>query len=143
MTIVTFDPVSAAVGGVLLGLAVTLLMLLTGRIAGVAGVAAELISPWSYDRAWRVAFLLGLIAAPFLAAMFGHAIAVPRMTESWALVIGSGLLVGFGSRLGTGCTSGHGICGIARLSPRSIVATGVFMAVAIVVVTVTRHVIGS
>jgi uncharacterized membrane protein YedE/YeeE len=142
MTIVGFDPISAAIGGALIGLAVTLMMLLTGRVAGVAGVAAEFISPWSYDRAWRLAFLLGLVAAPFLVATVGYAILPPPMAESWALVIVSGLLVGFGSRLGTGCTSGHGICGIARLSPRSITATMVFMAVAVAVVVVTRHWIG-
>jgi uncharacterized membrane protein YedE/YeeE len=139
----TFDPVPAAIGGALIGLAVTLLMLLNGRLAGVAGVTGELISPWSKDRVWRLTFLLGLIAAPLLAMVAGHRIEVPRMPESWTLIIASGLLVGFGSRLGSGCTSGHGVCGIARLSPRSIVATMVFMAVAIGAVTIIRHWSGS
>jgi uncharacterized membrane protein YedE/YeeE len=143
MTIVSFDPISAAIGGVLIGIAVTLMMWLTGRVAGVAGVAAEFISPSSGEKGWRLAFLLGLIAAPFLAAAFGRPVATPRMAESWALVIASGLLVGFGARLGAGCTSGHGICGIARLSPRSIIATVVFMVVAIATVTIQRHLIGS
>ncbi len=138
-----FDPITAAIGGALIGLAVTLLMLLNGRLAGVAGVTGELISPWSKDRAWRLTFLLGLIAAPLLATVTGHGIEVPRMPESWTLIVAAGLLVGFGSRLGAGCTSGHGVCGIARLSPRSIVATMVFMAVAIGIVTIMRHWSGS
>jgi uncharacterized membrane protein YedE/YeeE len=89
-----------------------------------------------------VAFIGGLIAAPLAAALLGYAVPTPRMPGSYITVVVGGLLVGFGTRLGSGCTSGHGICGIARLSPRSIVATGVFMMAAIIVVALTHHVFG-
>lgn len=134
-----FTPISAAVGGALIGLSAVLLMLLNGRIAGVTGVFAGLIDPISTDRLWRAAFIIGLIAAPLSAALLGYAIPVPQMPASLITVAGAGLLVGFGTRLSNGCTSGHGICGIARLSPRSITATIVFMGAAIVVVALTRH----
>jgi uncharacterized membrane protein YedE/YeeE len=138
-----FTPISAAVGGALIGLAAVLLMLLNGRIAGVTGVFAGLIDPLSTDRGWRATFVIGLIAAPLSAALLGYTIPIPHMPPSLITITAAGLLVGFGTRLSNGCTSGHGICGIARLSPRSITATAVFMAAAIVVVAVTRHVIGS
>lgn len=137
-----FTPISAAIGGALIGLAAVLLMMLNGRIAGVAGVFAGLIDPLSTDRGWRATFVIGLIAAPLSAALLGYTIPIPHMPPSLITIAAAGLLVGFGTRLGNGCTSGHGICGIARLSPRSITATAVFMAAAIVVVAVTRHVIG-
>ena len=138
----SFDPISAAIGGALIGLAVTLLMLLNGRLAGISGVMGDLLEPGTLFKGWRVAFLAGLIAAPLLAKAAGYAYSAPRMPESWLIVVGAGLLVGVGTRMSNGCTSGHGICGIARISPRSIVATLVFMAVAIVVVAVTRHGMG-
>jgi uncharacterized protein len=131
-----FDPVSAAVGGALIGLAATLLMLLTGRIAGIAGILGDLLG--GQDRAWRLAFVLGLIAAPLALTAGGFALRAPQMPTLLVVAI-SGLLVGFGSRLGNGCTSGHGICGIARLSPRSIAATLTFVIVAMLVVAITRH----
>ena len=132
-----FDPVSALVGGGLIGLAAVLLMLLNGRIAGVSGILGEALA--GEDRGWRLAFLIGLIAAPLLLGAIGRPAAPPQMPASFAIVIAAGLLVGFGTRLGGGCTSGHGVCGIARLSPRSITATLVFMATAMVVVAVMRH----
>jgi uncharacterized protein len=137
-----FTPISAAIGGALIGLAAVLLMLLNGRIAGVTGVFAGLIDPLATDRTWRATFIVGLIAAPLSAALLGYAIPIPHLPPSLITVAGAGLLVGFGTRLSNGCTSGHGICGIARLSPRSITATGIFMLAAIVVVAVTRHVVG-
>jgi hypothetical protein len=137
-----FTPISAAIGGALIGLAAVLLMLFTGRIAGIAGITGGLISPRTDDRAWRLAFIAGLIAVPLAAALLGHAVAMPKMPGSFVTIAVAGLLVGFGTRLGNGCTSGHGICGIARLSPRSIAATVVFMAAAIIVVALTRHVFG-
>jgi uncharacterized membrane protein YedE/YeeE len=140
---VPFDPVSAAVGGALLGLSVSLLMLLNGRLAGISGLLGDLIEPGTLYKGWRIAFLIGLIAAPVIAMVAGYKYSAPRMPESWAVVIIAGLLVGVGTRLSNGCTSGHGICGIARLSPRSIVATLVFMAVAIAVVWITRHGMGA
>ena len=137
-----FTPISAAIGGALIGLSAVLLMALTGRIAGISGIFAGLINPQTTDRAWRAAFIGGLVAAPLTAALLDYTVPTPRMPGSYITVVIGGLLVGFGTRLGSGCTSGHGICGIARLSPRSIVATGVFMVAAIVVVALTHHVFG-
>jgi uncharacterized membrane protein YedE/YeeE len=137
-----FTPLSAAIGGALIGLSAVLLALFTGHIAGISGIFAGLINPQTSDRPWRAAFIAGLIAAPFIATLIGHAVPVPQMPGSYVTIVIGGLLVGFGTRLGSGCTSGHGICGIARLSPRSIVATFVFMATAIGVVAVTHHVLG-
>ena len=133
-----FDPLSAAIGGALIGLAVTLLTLLTGRIAGISGILGDLLDSGGSDRAWRLAFAAGLIAAPLALALGGHALANPAMPPSIIIAV-AGLLVGIGTRLGSGCTSGHGICGIARLSPRSIAATVTFMAAAMLVVAIMRH----
>ena len=137
-----FTPISAAIGGALIGLSAVLLMLLNGRIAGVTGVFAGLIDPTGTDRAWRATFIAGLIIAPLSAALVGFTLPIPQMPTSLIVVAAGGLLVGFGTRLSNGCTSGHGVCGIARLSPRSIAATAIFMAAAIVVVALTRHVFG-
>ena len=137
-----FTPLSAAIGGALIGLSAALLMLSTGRIAGISGIVGGLIG-WNVpDRDWRIAFIVGLILAPLTGSLVGYAVAEPQMPVNWTVIVIAGLLVGFGTRLGGGCTSGHGICGVARLSPRSLVATTVFMAVAIVVVAITRHVLG-
>jgi uncharacterized membrane protein YedE/YeeE len=133
-----FDPLSAAIGGALIGLAATLLMLLTGRIAGISGILGDLLERGSSDRAWRLAFAAGLIAAPLALALGGHTLTNPAMPSSIIIAI-AGLLVGIGTRLGSGCTSGHGICGISRLSPRSIAATMTFMVVAMLVVAIMRH----
>jgi uncharacterized membrane protein YedE/YeeE len=133
-----FDPVSAAIGGALIGLAAVLLMILTGRIAGISGILGDLADLAGGDRPWRLAFLAGIIAAPLLLVAGGHALRAPTL-PGWPLLIAGGLLVGIGTRLGSGCTSGHGICGIARLSPRSITATVTFMCVAILVVAIMRH----
>ena len=137
-----FTPISAAIGGALIGLSALLLLLLNGRIAGVTGIFAGLLDPAGTDRAWRATFIAGLIAAPLSATLIGYAVPVPQMPASLITIAVAGVLVGFGTRLSNGCTSGHGICGIARLSPRSIAATLVFMVVAIVVVALTHHVIG-
>jgi uncharacterized membrane protein YedE/YeeE len=145
-----FTPLSAALGGVLIGLAAVLLMLFTGRIAGISGIMAGALAftggdkawtdkAWT-DKAWRLAFIAGLILAPLSARLAGYPVPYPDMPANWVVIIAAGLLVGFGTRLGGGCTSGHGVCGIARLSPRSIVATAIFMAAAILVVFLTRHV---
>jgi uncharacterized membrane protein YedE/YeeE len=136
-----FTPISSAIGGALIGLSAVLLMLLNGRIAGVTGIFAGLIEPQGGDRAWRATFIVGLIAAPLSAALLGYTAPIPQMPPSLAIAI-AGLLVGFGTTLSNGCTSGHGVCGIARLSPRSIVATGIFMAAAMIVVALTRHAVG-
>jgi len=135
-----FTPVSASIGGALIGVAIVLLMLLIGRLAGISGILGGLLSG-ERDRSWRVAFIIGLILAPVVAGISGYSVPVLTMPTSWGTVTASGLLVGFGSRLASGCTSGHGVCGIARLSTRSIVATGVFMSTAIAVVAPARHVL--
>jgi hypothetical protein len=137
-----FTPVSAAIGGALIGLAAVLLMLLTGRIAGISGIFGGLLDLRSEDKAWRIAFIAGLILAPVLAGANGYATAPPKLPASWAVIVVAGLLVGFGTRLGGGCTSGHGICGIARLSTRSVAATIIFMVTAVATVAITHHVLG-
>ena len=137
-----FTPLSAAIGGALIGLSAVLLMLLTGRIAGISGIFGGLLNPDSSDRGWRIAFIAGLILAPLLAGWIGYGMPTPQLPASWTVIIAAGLLVGFGSRLGGGCTSGHGICGVARLSVRSIAATAIFMLTAIATVAITRHVLG-
>jgi uncharacterized membrane protein YedE/YeeE len=137
-----FTPFSAAIGGGLIGLSAVLLMLLTGRIAGISGIFGGLLNFKGDDRDWRIAFIAGLILAPLIASWIGYAMPTPKLPASWAVIIGAGLLVGFGTRLGGGCTSGHGICGIARLSSRSIVATIIFMLAAIATVAVAHHVLG-
>jgi uncharacterized protein len=137
-----FDPVSALLGGCLIGIASALLMALTGRIAGISGILGGALSMAAGDKAWRLAFLAGLVGAPMVMGLIGRPLPEPQMPTSWFLVVASGLLVGFGTRLGGGCTSGHGVCGMARLSRRSIVATLVFMASAIIVVAIVRHGIG-
>ena len=137
-----FTPISAFSGGVLIGLSVLLLLLTDGRIAGVSGVVGGLLGYRVRDAEWRLAFILGLIAAPLLYASVIREIPPISITSSTVLLIAAGLLVGLGARLGSGCTSGHGVAGIACLSPRSFAATGVFLAAGAATVFVTRHMIG-
>jgi uncharacterized membrane protein YedE/YeeE len=134
----SFDPISALVGGALIGLASVLLMLLTGRIAGISGILGGALTIGA-DKGWRLAFIAGLIVAPLLSGLVGYPLPMPQMPDSWALIAIAGLLVGFGSRLGSGCTSGHGVCGIARFSPRSLAATVIFMFTAMIMVAIMRH----
>jgi uncharacterized protein len=134
-----FDPVSALFGGALIGLASALLMLLNGRIAGISGILGGVLTMSAGDKVWRIAFIAGLIVAPIIIGLLGHSLPEPEMPPSWALTVAAGALVGFGARHGGGCTSGHGVCGIARLSARSIVATVIFMVSAIAVVAIMRH----
>ncbi|MBU6464500.1 MAG: YeeE/YedE family protein [Bradyrhizobium sp.] len=134
---------SGLLGGALIGLATAGLMLLTGRIAGVSGIFGGLLAWQPGDRAWRLAFVAGLMAAPLIASLAGAPLPRPAMSANLALIAVGGLLVGFGSRMGSGCTSGHGICGFARLSVRSIAVTLIFMGTAIVTVAVVRHGFGS
>jgi uncharacterized protein len=128
-------------GGLLIGLAVTLMMLLNGRIAGISSILSGLLTPKSGDTGWRVAFVVGLLlgALAFILAVGGPT-PVDVLASPPAILIG-GLLVGFGTRMGSGCTSGHGLCGIARFSRRSIVATSVFFGVAMLTVFLTYHVL--
>jgi len=138
----SFAPLSALVGGLLIGLSATLLLWTTGRIAGISGIVGGLLRPTAADVPWRITFVLGLIAAPLLYRTAGGATPTIAVTPSLALAILGGLLVGYGTQLGSGCTSGHGVCGLARLSPRSLAATATFLMVALATVFVTRHVLG-
>ena len=140
-----FTPWSALAGGVLIGIAAAMFVLLNGRIAGISsvlgGMIGGLFKPAAGDVAWRAAFVIGLIAAPPVYALFA-ALPLPRIDASFGALIGAGLLVGVGTRYGSGCTSGHGVCGLARLSPRSLVATAAFMGAGFATVFVTRHLFG-
>jgi len=136
-----FTPLAALGGGILIGLAAALLLLANGRIAGISGITGGLLRPARGDVGWRLAFLLGLAGAP-LAWLAAGAMPPAQIDHAPALLTLSGLLVGIGTRFGSGCTSGHGVCGIARLSPRSIAATACFMLAGFATVFVMRHVIG-
>jgi uncharacterized membrane protein YedE/YeeE len=143
MTIVNFTPVAAIVGGALIGLAAAMLLLLNGRIAGVAGILSRLLPPQFGDAAWRLWFLGGLIAGSALWRLGSDVTAADLAFEAtWPALIVGGLLVGAGTRISNGCTSGHGVCGIGRLSPRSMVATLTFMVTGMIIVYVTRHLLG-
>lgn len=132
-----FTPLDALLGGTILGVAALLFLLLNGRIAGISSIVSGSFKPLASQPQWRWCFLLGLILAPIMALPFGYHIPT-EIDLSWSLVIIGGFLVGFGSYLGSGCTSGHGICGIGRLSTRSIIATIIFMLVAIITVFITQ-----
>lgn len=136
-----FSPGPALVGGALIGGAATLLLLLNGRIAGISGILGGLLSPRRGDLAWRAAFLLGLAAAPLLYRLW-RPLPPIHFDAGYAVLAAAGLLVGIGTRYASGCTSGHGVCGLARLSPRSFVATAVFMAAGFLTVFVWRHLLG-
>lgn len=137
-----FTPWSALIGGVFIGIAAAMFVLLNGRIAGISGVLGGLLRPVRGDVAWRAAFVAGLVAAPLVYALFATLPAARIEADAGALVL-AGLLVGIGTRYGSGCTSGHGVCGLSRLSPRSLVATGAFMAAGFVTVYVIRHLIAA
>jgi uncharacterized membrane protein YedE/YeeE len=139
---VSFTPGSAAIGGVIIGLAVAMFVLANGRIAGISGIVGGLLKPAPGDVAWRIAFVAGLIAAPLCFAIVTKLPPVV-IDASYPTLAIAGLLVGIGTRYGAGCTSGHGVCGISRLSPRSIVATLSFMAAGFATVFVVRHFIGT
>lgn len=137
-----FTPVLSLLGGTLIGLSAVLLMAFHGRIAGMTGILSGVLLPVSGDWAWRAAFIAGAVMAPLLIwSLSGHAIAYASPVPTPWVIIG-GLIVGVGVYFASGCTSGHGVCGMARLSPRSIAATAVFMAAATVTVFIIRHVIG-
>lgn len=137
-----FTPVSALAGGLMIGASAALFLLLNGRIAGVSGIIGGLLAPVRGEVGWRLAFLAGMFVSFPLYSALGGGLPAVTLDASLPLLIVAGLIVGFGTRLGAGCTSGHGVCGIGRLSRRSIVATLVFMATAIATVFVTRHIIG-
>ncbi len=132
--------ISALAGGVLIGLAATLLLWLTGRIAGISGIVGGVLQPRQGEVAWRAAFLVGLIAAGAAWLWLVPGAYTPRQGFPPVLLVVAGLLVGFGTRLGNGCTSGHGVCGLGRLSLRSLAAVLTFMVTAIVTTYIVRHV---
>ena len=137
----SFTPWAALAGGALVGLAAALLILFTGRIAGISGIVGGLLRPARGDTRWRLAFVLGLLAAPLAWIAVG---AAPRLhvDAAWPVLIVAGLLVGVGTRVGSGCTSGHGVCGLSRGSPRSLAATATFMAAGFATVFAVRHLLG-
>jgi uncharacterized membrane protein YedE/YeeE len=136
-----FTPLAALAGGALIGIAAAMFALLNGRVAGISGVLGGLLRPAKGDIAWRAAFVLGLVGAPLVYLLFA-ALPKPQIDAGYGALILAGLLVGLGTRYGSGCTSGHGVCGLSRLSPRSLVATAAFMGAGIVTVFVTRHLLG-
>ena len=138
----SFTPWASLGGGVLIGLAAALFVLLNGRIAGISGVLGGLLNPTRGDIAWRVAFIAGIVAAPLVYLLFAAWPAV-QIDASYGALVAAGLLVGVGTRYGAGCTSGHGVCGLSRLSPRSLVATLAFMAAGFGTVFVARHLLGA
>ncbi len=137
-----FTPGPAFLGGMLLGVAAALYVILHGRILGISGIVSGLLTPKAGDTNWRLTILLGLLSAPFwVSLLFGlHTTTV--IDADWLAIIVAGLLVGFGAHYGSGCTSGHGVCGLSRLSPRSLVATISFMGAGFFIVFVIRHILG-
>ena len=138
-----FTPISALVGGVMIGLSATMLYVIIGRIAGISGIVGGLLKPTANEWPWRLAFVIGLVMAPPLFDASGGEVPSIEITPSVGLLILGGLLVGFGTRLGSGCTSGHGACGLARLSPRSLAATAAFLMAGLATVFVVRHMVGN
>ena len=136
-----FTPWSALTGGGLIGVAAAMLVLLNGRIAGISGVLGGVLRPAKGDRGWRIAFVGGLAGAAVLYAVFFGNPQI-RIDASWGALVIAGFLVGLGTRYGSGCTSGHGVCGLSQLSPRSLIATLSFMAAGFVTVFVLRHIVG-
>ena len=139
-----FTPWASLAGGVLLGAASALFVLLNGRVLGISGILGGLLPPKQGDAGWRVSVLLGMFSAPLVYGLLAPEgfIKAPQIDASFGLVVVAGLLVGLGTRYGSGCTSGHGVCGLSRLSPRSLVATLAFMGAGFVTVYLVRHVFG-
>lgn len=137
-----FTPGAALAGGLLVGFAVAIFLLFNGRIAGISGIVGGLLRPARGDVGWRLAFVLGLVAAPVAYALVAT-LPSPRIDASYPALVIAGLLVGAGTRYGSGCTSGHGVCGLSRLSPRSLAATLAFMGAGIATVFVLRHLLAA
>jgi uncharacterized membrane protein YedE/YeeE len=139
---IAFTPGPALFGGILLGVAASLFVLLHGRILGISGIVSGLLSPKADDINWRLMLLLGILSAPFWAALLFNIHTEAVINADWFAILIAGLLVGFGASYGSGCTSGHGVCGLSRLSPRSLVATLTFMGAGFLSVFVIRHLLG-
>ena len=135
-----FTPWTSLAGGMLIGIAAAMLVLLNGRVAGISGIVGGLLAPRRGEIAWRLAFVAGLFAAPLLWMLLAD-VPVPRIGAGFGTLLAAGLLVGVGTSYGSGCTSGHGVCGLSRLSPRSLVATGAFMAAGVATVFIARHLV--
>jgi uncharacterized membrane protein YedE/YeeE len=138
---IAFTPWWSLLGGVLIGIAAAVLILFNGRIAGISGIVAGILHPRYPDTGWRMAFIAGLLLAPVVYVLLDRAPQID-IDACYPLLVAAGLLVGLGTRYGAGCTSGHGVCGISRLSPRSILATVIFIAVGMLTVFVMRHALG-
>ena len=140
---VNFTPWASLSGGILLGLAAAFFILVNGRVLGISGILGGLLPPKAGDAGWRIAFLLGMLAAPLTYGLLAPAgfVQAPRIDADFATIVVAGLLVGLGTRYGSGCTSGHGVCGLSRLSPRSLVATLAFMGAGFAMVFVVRHIL--
>jgi uncharacterized protein len=134
-----FTPWSSLAGGILIGVAAAMLVLLNGRVAGISGIVGALLAPRAGDIGWRFAFIAGLLIAPALMALLGTSV-MPRIDAGFGTLVVAGLVVGVGTSYGSGCTSGHGVCGLSRLSPRSLVATAAFMLAGMATVFVARHI---
>lgn len=139
----SFTPVSALIGGILIGLAAVGLMALNGRIAGISGIVGAARGARGEELGWRLAFVLGLFLGPWLVLAVNGSLPPVVLDAPLGAIIAGGLMVGFGSRLGSGCTSGHGVCGLARFSPRSLIATLAFTASGMAMVFVMRHLLGA
>ncbi|MCF8185289.1 MAG: YeeE/YedE family protein [Sulfuritalea sp.] len=137
-----FTPWTALAGGALIGISAALFILFNGRIAGISGIIGGLFRPVMHDAGWRIAFTLGLILAPIIWLLFAELPNI-QIDATYNLLIVAGVIVGFGARYGSGCTSGHGVCGISRLSPRSIIATLAFMGTGFLTVFIMRHILGA
>ncbi len=138
LDLAAFTPWTSLAGGVLIGVAAAMLVLLNGRIAGISGIVSGLLAPRPQETSWRLAFVVGLMASP---AVYAWVATVPdlHITASWPWLMPAGLLVGIGTRYGSGCTSGHGVCGLSRRSPRSLAATAAFMGAGFLTVFIVRH----
>jgi uncharacterized protein len=137
-----FTPLASLIGGMLIGLSASMLLLCDGKIAGVSGIVAGMLSPAKHETLWRIVFVAGLLSGGFLLRLFSPQIFAIDIVRSWSALVLAGLLVGFGTRLGNGCTSGHGVCGLSRGAKRSLIATLTFMATGAATVYVINHLLG-
>jgi len=137
-----FTPLASLIGGMLIGLSASMLLLFNGKIAGISGIIAGTLSPAKNDTLWRIVFVAGLLVGGFLLRLLSPQTFVIGITRSWSALVVAGLLVGFGTRLGNGCTSGHGVCGLSRFSQRSLIATVTFIATGALTVYIINHLLG-
>jgi uncharacterized membrane protein YedE/YeeE len=137
-----FTPLASLIGGMLIGLSASMLLLFDGKIAGISGIIAGTLSPAKNDTLWRIVFVAGLLTGGLLLRFFSPQTFAISIARSWGALALAGLLVGFGTRLGNGCTSGHGVCGISRVSPRSLIATVTFIATGALTVYLINHQLG-